>query len=388
MAVIDGKWLSKEGLTYFWSKIKTIFTKQTETNVVANLGAKNVLKLSLTTQTKSGITFTVNDDQTITVTGTLASNASNVYITIATVSGLSGDYILSGCPSGGSGSTYRLYRAGSSSSESDIGEGYTYTFEPQNTHAIRIYLYAGNTFNLTFKPMLRPAEITDNTFQKYAPSNRELYETRYSSKDILHDSVDLDDIKTGGIYNGVTSTGNSAIHMPVANGSFMFVLTVIEANESIIQIFKQLNSAGDSNFYIRRFYIYNSDWDGWYPFTSMTKGAFDLTLGGSPLVASSYSYSCVTTGDVATVCFRLVLGADLDVSTSRLLFKLPRGYYPGTSVAGTGYADSKLRVFWINTVGELRMKIDELIPSGAAINANFSYSYKSGNWTNVTVEQS
>ena len=40
MAVIDGKWLSKEGLTYFWSKIKAIFTKQTETNVIANLGAK------------------------------------------------------------------------------------------------------------------------------------------------------------------------------------------------------------------------------------------------------------------------------------------------------------------------------------------------------------
>ena len=267
MAVIDGKWLSKEGLTYFWSKIKTIFTKQTETNVIANLGAKNLLKLSLTTQTKSGITFTVNDDQTITVTGTLASGASNVYITIGTVSGLSGDYILSGCPSGGGLRTYRLYRAGSSSSESDIGEGYAYTFEPQNTHAIRIYLYAGNTFNLTFKPMLRPAEITDATFQPYAPTNRELYETRFSSKDILPDNVDLNDIKTGGIYNGVTSTGNSAVHMPVANGSFMFVLTVIEANESIIQIFKQLNSAGDSNFYIRRFYIYNSDWDGWYRFT-------------------------------------------------------------------------------------------------------------------------
>lgn len=388
MAVIDGKWLSKEGLTYFWSKIKAIFTKQTETNVIANLGAKNVLKLTLTTQTTSGIMFTVNDDQTITVTGTLASGASNVAITIATVSGLSGDYILSGCPSGGSGSTYRLYRAGASSSQSDTGNGYTYTFEPGNTHAIRIYLYAGNTFNLTFKPMLRPAEITDNTFQKYAPSNRELYETRFSSKDILPDSVDLNDIKTGGIYNGVTSTGNSAVHMPVDNGSFMFALTVIEANESIIQIFKQLNSAGDPKLYMRRFYIYNSDWDGWHQFTAMTKGTFNLTLAGSPLVVSSYSCSCITTGDVATICFRLVLGADLDVSTSRLLFKIPSGYYPGVAVAGTGYADSKLRVFWINSVGEIRIKIDELIPSGASINANFSYSYKSGNWTNVTVEQS
>lgn len=61
--------------------------------------------------------------------------------------------------------------------------------------------------------------------------------------------------------------GNSAVHMPVATGSFNFVLTVIEANEFIIQIFKQLNSAGDPNFYVRRFYIYNSDWDSWYQFT-------------------------------------------------------------------------------------------------------------------------
>ena len=66
MAVIDGEWLSKEGLTYFWSKIKSIFTKQTETNVIANLGAKNILRFTAKTETVGGVTFTVNADGSVT----------------------------------------------------------------------------------------------------------------------------------------------------------------------------------------------------------------------------------------------------------------------------------------------------------------------------------
>lgn len=114
------------------------------------------------------------------------------------------------------------------------------------------------------------------------------------------------------------------------------------------------------------------------------KGTFDLTIAGSPLVASEYSYSCIVTGDIATVCIRIVLGAELAVNTSRNLFKIPSGYYAPVAVAGTGYADGKVRVFWINTSGDVKIRIDEAIPAGASINANFCYSYKSTNWQTVT----
>lgn len=271
MAVIDGKWLSKEGLTYFWSKIKAIFTKQTETNVIANLGAKNLLEVTSATRTVNGVTFTVNNDQTITVNGTNTGTSTALFAinNIPLQSGIA--YTLSGCPSGGSSATYYLGSLDTTNWQTfatDTGNGGTATLSEPKAIQFRIGVRTGVTVNnLVFKPMLRRAEITDNTFVPYAPTNRELYETRFASKTILPNNVDLNNIKTGGIYNGVNSTGNSAVHMPVATGSFNFVLTVIEANEFIIQIFKQLNSAGDPNFYIRRFYIYNSDWDSWYQFT-------------------------------------------------------------------------------------------------------------------------
>lgn len=111
---------------------------------------------------------------------------------------------------------------------------------------------------------------------------------------------------------------------------------------------------------------------------------FDITLAGSPLVASSYSYSCIATGDIVTICIRLVLGAELAVNTSRNLFKIPADYRPPVTCAGTGYANSKLCMFWANTSGDIKIRIDEAISAGSSINANFCYSYKTGNWTTVT----
>lgn len=275
MAVIDGKWLSKEGLAYFWSKIKSIFTKQTETNVIANLGAKNLLNFDVCSAASTGgVSYTVNADGTVTVNGTpQGTGPSYVQLmlrndAVRVDDFCDGSHILSGCPNGGSDSRYRLYVAKGSYSRFDYGNGVLLTKTTLTDIRVVIYIAKGYTANnLVFKPMIRPVEITDGTFEPYAPTNRELYETRFGSKVILRDNVDLNHIKTGGIYNGVNSTGNSAVHMPVATGSFNFVLTVIEANEFIIQIFKQLNSAGDPNLYIRKFYIYNSDWDNWYQFT-------------------------------------------------------------------------------------------------------------------------
>lgn len=279
MAVIDGKWLSKEGLTYFWSKIKAIFTKQTETNVVANLGAKNLFNINAV-QTANHVTSSLSDGVlTVTSSGNWAHYSVPVnlpagdYIFTTTISNFSR-------ASGAAATSVRMRIATSTSggtapalvTVSGNGPleipftwtgGHLYVQYYPNYSSTATYVSSFTASN----SMIRRAEITDCTFQKYSPTNEELYETRFASKTILPDNVDLNDIKTGGIYNGVNSTGNSAVHMPVATGSFNFVLTVIEANEFVIQIFKQLNSAGDPNLYIRRFYIYNSDWDSWYQFT-------------------------------------------------------------------------------------------------------------------------
>lgn len=111
---------------------------------------------------------------------------------------------------------------------------------------------------------------------------------------------------------------------------------------------------------------------------------FNITLS-TQITASEYSHSCIQTGDIVTVCFRIVLAAGLNAATSYSLFQLPSGTYPRITVAGTGYADSKVCTFWLNTSGQIRFTTgSDAIPSGASINANFCYSYKSSNWSTIT----
>ena len=114
------------------------------------------------------------------------------------------------------------------------------------------------------------------------------------------------------------------------------------------------------------------------------KGTFQLTLAESPLQASEYSYSCIVTGDTVSISVRIVLAAELAVNTSRNLFFIPSPYYPPVACAGTGYADGKVRTFWVNQYGTIKIRIDEAIPEGATIAANFSYSYKGSNWHTIT----
>lgn len=150
---------------------------EVETTLTAALGAvsargsKNLLKNTATSSEVNGVTFAVNADGSITATGTATANAD---FTISNLTGYptSGQYILSGCPEGGGASTYRIqiYQVAA-----DYGEGVE--FASQNRLNVYIRISAGQTVdNLTFYPIIRPAEISDSTYQPYAPTNRELYE--------------------------------------------------------------------------------------------------------------------------------------------------------------------------------------------------------------------
>lgn len=132
---------------------------------------KNLLKNTATSQTKDGIMFTVNEDDSVTVNGTASKNTFFEYFT-ADVKAKQ-KLTLSGCPTGGVvNSTYRLYVAVSNAS--DLGTGLTFTRNNDETLKIGIEVYAGYTAkNLTFTPMLRPAEITDATYEPYKPSVEE-----------------------------------------------------------------------------------------------------------------------------------------------------------------------------------------------------------------------
>lgn len=114
--------------------------------------SRNLFETTATTQTINGITYTKNSDGTITANGTASANASIVLGKIKTDSSKS--YYLSGCPSGGSQSTYTMYVSGSSPAINDFGSGVSIsgtTFDNNLTFVV----FSGKTVsNMVIKPML------------------------------------------------------------------------------------------------------------------------------------------------------------------------------------------------------------------------------------------
>lgn len=103
-----------------------------------------------TTKTENGITFTDNGDGTITASGTATADATfrtNKYVVKANQS-----YIVSGCPKGGSNSTYYINPRGF---DYDKGDGRLIKPNSDFSNDMEITIKSGTTVsNLVFKPMI------------------------------------------------------------------------------------------------------------------------------------------------------------------------------------------------------------------------------------------
>ncbi|MBQ8640442.1 MAG: hypothetical protein IJ468_14965 [Lachnospiraceae bacterium] len=131
---------------------------------------KNLLKNTATSQTKNGVTFTVNEDKSVTVNGTATADVG--FVINSNVALTAGQYILSGI-TGGSSSTYLLYLTTAISGGTIIAinaeREVNFTLEESMENVIaRIIVKSGVTVsNLVFKPMIRLAEVADSTYEPY-----------------------------------------------------------------------------------------------------------------------------------------------------------------------------------------------------------------------------
>lgn len=125
---------------------------------------KNLLKNTSVSQTKNGVTFTVNSDGTVIANGTASADA---YLTINAGTLPVGNYIKTGCPAGGSsGQTYWF---GGLNTGDDVGNGRSISVtDPTAQYSFIIAIKSGYIANnLVFKPMLRKASIVDPTYEPY-----------------------------------------------------------------------------------------------------------------------------------------------------------------------------------------------------------------------------
>lgn len=131
---------------------------------------KNLLKNTAVTQTINGVTVTVNTDKTVSVQGTTTSQPNFVFLTKAITLKAHQKYYLTGAYSNSVQLSLRDSTAARVFAE-DSGNGAEYT--PDNdTEAvvlIRIGIIALDT-PVTLYPMLRYADITDDTYEPYKES--------------------------------------------------------------------------------------------------------------------------------------------------------------------------------------------------------------------------
>ena len=121
---------------------------------------KNLLNMTASSSVSNGVSFNVNKDGSISLSGTASAN-TYFYFGDTQLSDIkNGNYILSGCPSGGSYSKYGIQINHNGAWLFDYGSGVSI----QKTGAfssIGIRIASGTNVNgLVFKPMLRLASVS------------------------------------------------------------------------------------------------------------------------------------------------------------------------------------------------------------------------------------
>lgn len=176
--------------------------------------SKNLLQNTAASTEMNGITFTVNEDGSVTVDGTATASAYlAINADLDAFMRIGESYVLSGCPEGGSVNGYRLqlWYNGIGAAGYDIGEGVTIIPDENITTAnVAVYINSGVTVDdLTFYPMIRLADISDDTYEEYGKTEGFVF--GYISNDIGITIDNAGDVECGMI---ITLNARDAITNP------------------------------------------------------------------------------------------------------------------------------------------------------------------------------
>lgn len=255
---------------------------------IANRGAKNLLKIDAIgatsnhgrTYVKNGITFSLNADGTVSATGTATENAyAYLFFNDEMVhidDFCNGQHILSGCPANGSSSTYRIYAGKTGYRYDDTGNGRLLPDHGEVAEiSLAVFVSSGYTIEtpLIFKPMICTAAdwAISQKFVPYAPTNRELYETK-AEKTEIHDLLANIDSSTTitayadslvkGHYTSFIANTDRPTDVPVFDNIFIEIY-VYSANTVLIRAFPT------GTVYMNQFFQKSKVagvWRDWYKF--------------------------------------------------------------------------------------------------------------------------
>lgn len=134
---------------------------------------KNLLRNGATSKSERGITYTVNSDGTVLLSGT-PDTGWNIYLDFPLSDELDvGEYIFTCTPQGGTETTYYAVvknKAGVNIGK-DTGSGVKFSLTEKGGVLVTLAAREGSTYNnVLFKPMIRLASIADDTYEPYGIS--------------------------------------------------------------------------------------------------------------------------------------------------------------------------------------------------------------------------
>ena len=192
---------------------------------VKTIDGKNKLATPYTypSQIRDGITFTINPDGSVTANGTSTGNATFLLQTNdANLRKLllRNSCVLSGCPSGGSSSTYKLqlygYNSNGAGALVDTGEGVDLSpfVNQNNSFNVAILILTGTTVNnLVFKPMIEVGKKAT----EYVPYK--VIKEIIQGKNLLIPTL---------TNNGTSIIINNISNASVTNGEFSFTASGLD----------------------------------------------------------------------------------------------------------------------------------------------------------------
>ena len=217
---------------------------------------KNKLPNNATSQTINGVNFTVNDDGTVVANGTATANATLILNSGRDWFNETGTFVYNGCPSGGATNKYFL-RYGGTNTYNDLGDGVNITENDASVYKYcQITVNSGiSVNNLVFKPMIRLASITDDTYEPYtggiASPNPNYEQPIYSAGD--NENIFDKDNEEQFLQNLTPDNNGLIVSAQTSTTSANYIRTIIIPCKS------------DANYAITRFlggktfFIYESD---------------------------------------------------------------------------------------------------------------------------------
>lgn len=167
--------------------ISDIDTQEKSLVNLIDSGGKNVLHVNgFIGGSLNGLSYTIDNNGIITISGNKTNPSLISYTNLCfdnaplyIDSMCDGNHVLSGCPVGGSSTTFRLYAAKGSYARYDTGNGVLLTTTAETNIQVVIAIAAGYDLSesITFKPMVCSKSDFDLSpdFVPYCPSLSELY---------------------------------------------------------------------------------------------------------------------------------------------------------------------------------------------------------------------